>query len=250
LTRNPITRVLSILQKNDVRFLLMGGQACVLYGAAEFSRDIDVSVVASHHNLERLAAALAELQASVIAIPPFDARYLERGHAVHFRCGDPEAELIRLDVMSKMRGVDTFEDLWERRTTFPLEDGFEVPLLSLPDLVAAKKTQRDKDWPMIRRLVETNYDDFYNESSAERIRFWLAELRTPDLLLEVVMRFSEEARRMASERAAVAAALAGDVTAVENALDEEMAREREADREYWAPLRQELEQLRLLRNRN
>jgi len=29
--------------------------------------------------------------------------------------------------------------------------------LSLPDLVQAKKTQRDKDWPMIRRLVEAHY---------------------------------------------------------------------------------------------
>jgi len=47
LTQNPITRVLSIFQKNDVRFLLMGGQACVLYGAAEFSRDIDVSMIRS-----------------------------------------------------------------------------------------------------------------------------------------------------------------------------------------------------------
>jgi hypothetical protein len=29
--------------------------------------------------------------------------------------------------------------------------------MGLPDLVQAKKTQPDKDWPMIRRLVEVNY---------------------------------------------------------------------------------------------
>jgi hypothetical protein len=29
--------------------------------------------------------------------------------------------------------------------------------MGLPDLVQAKKTQRDKDWPMIRWLVEVNY---------------------------------------------------------------------------------------------
>jgi outer membrane receptor for monomeric catechols len=77
----------------------------------------------------------------------------------------------------------------------------------------------------------------------------LAELRTPSLLLEVVSRFSRQARPAGSRRAAVAAALAGDIAAVEAALDEEMAREREADRAYWAPLRRELEQLRMLRNR-
>jgi hypothetical protein len=39
----------------------MGGQACILYGAAEFSRDVDVA--ADDGNLHRLRRALAELQA-------------------------------------------------------------------------------------------------------------------------------------------------------------------------------------------
>ena len=38
---------------------MMGGQACVFYGAAEFSRDVDFAVVADPENLERLKAALA-----------------------------------------------------------------------------------------------------------------------------------------------------------------------------------------------
>jgi hypothetical protein len=49
---NPITRVLSTLQANGVQALLMGGQACVSYGAAEFSRDLDVALLASPENLE------------------------------------------------------------------------------------------------------------------------------------------------------------------------------------------------------
>ena len=40
----------------------MGGQACILYGAAEFSRDIDLAVMASHHNLENLKSALVALE--------------------------------------------------------------------------------------------------------------------------------------------------------------------------------------------
>ena len=41
---SPIPRVLSTLRKHRVQALLMGGQACILYGAAEFSRDVDVAV--------------------------------------------------------------------------------------------------------------------------------------------------------------------------------------------------------------
>jgi hypothetical protein len=48
----------------------MGGQACVFYGAAEFSRDTDFAILADVANLERLRRALDELQADVVAVPP------------------------------------------------------------------------------------------------------------------------------------------------------------------------------------
>lgn len=50
----------------------MGGQACVFYGAAEFSRDSDFAILADAENLDRLRGALTELRAGVIAVPPFD----------------------------------------------------------------------------------------------------------------------------------------------------------------------------------
>jgi hypothetical protein len=39
----------------------MGGQACILYGAAEFSRDVDFAVLADEKNLQSLRKALADL---------------------------------------------------------------------------------------------------------------------------------------------------------------------------------------------
>ncbi len=68
---NPIGRVLSIFRKHRVRALLMGGQACILYGAAEFSRDIDVDVLAEPKNLLHLQRALDELQAEPVFVPPW-----------------------------------------------------------------------------------------------------------------------------------------------------------------------------------
>ena len=43
----------------------MGGQACVLYGAAEFSRDTDLVILADERNLARLrrVAALRDEEA-------------------------------------------------------------------------------------------------------------------------------------------------------------------------------------------
>jgi hypothetical protein len=73
---HPIHRVLSMLRSTQVRHLPMGGQACMLYGAAEFSRDTDVCLHADPENLARLQRALDNLQAERIAVPPFEAQYL------------------------------------------------------------------------------------------------------------------------------------------------------------------------------
>jgi hypothetical protein len=228
----------------QVRALLMGGQACVFYGAAEFSRDTDIAVLAEPANLDRLQAALMDLQAECIAVPSFQLDFLLRGHAVHFRCGHPEAAEMRVDVMSVMRGVAPFPELWERRTELADADGTHYELLSLPDLVAAKKTQRDKDWPMLRRLLEADYYAEQNNSNVERMRCWLRELRTPELLIELADQQPSLAAELAPSRPLLAAAVAKDSTALQAGLDAEERRERELDRQYWQPLKAELERLR------
>ena len=45
----------------QVRALLMGGQACVFYGAAEFSRDTDLLILADQRNVELLKFAVGTL---------------------------------------------------------------------------------------------------------------------------------------------------------------------------------------------
>ncbi len=54
----PIRQVLSTIQKHQVQALLMGGQACVFYGAAQFSKDVDFLILAKEENFEGLHAPL------------------------------------------------------------------------------------------------------------------------------------------------------------------------------------------------
>ena len=241
---NPIRKVLSSMRAQRVHALLMGGQACVFYGAAEFSRDADFAILADSANLTRLRKALAELQAETIAVPPFAVKHLRRGHAVHFRCQHPDALHMRVDIMSRMRGVDPFAGLWRRRTTLQLAGGERVDLLSLPDLVQAKKTQRDKDWPMIRRLVEAHYFENQKHPKPPQIRFWFQELRTSELLLELAQRHPATCRRLTSKRPLLSQVISGESINLEQALLAEETAERQRDREYWLPLRRELEALR------
>jgi len=223
----------------------MGGQACVLYGAAEFSRDLDLAILADSDNLDRLGRALAEYEAEVVAVPPFRAEHLEEGMAVHFRCQHPEARDLRIDVMTRMRGVDSFPRLWKRRTTFSFDDE-TLEVLSLPGLVAAKKTQHDKDWPMLRRLVDASYLTHREEPTPERVRFWLRELRTPELLIEVAERHPEAIAQEKLNRPlldlATREGLEGGGLA--RALRAEEDSVRSEDEAYWKPLKQKLSRLR------
>ncbi len=244
---NPIVKVLSTLSCHEVRHLLMGGQACVFYGAAEFSRDCDIVIVADEANLNRLTSALDELKADCIAVPPADWRYLDGGHAIHFRCRHPDASGIRLDVMTKMRGCDDFEMLWERRTTIQDAEGVVYELLGIEDLVKAKKTQRDKDWPMIRRLVDAHYYQNRDEPTEARVRFWLRESRTPEMLIRVAAENPEITRQMIQVRPLLTETLAASRTALTAALETERVAEMEIDKDYWRPLIRELEALRLAR---
>jgi len=225
----------------------MGGQAVIVYGGAEFSRDIDFAVAVSPGNLDRLSAALRDLKAEPIYFPPLSADVLQRGHACHYRCLAAGLHRLRIDLMSVMRGADPFLKLWSRRNVMRLPGAGSVPVMSLPDLVRVKKTQRDKDWPMIRRMVDADMVRAGARGPAARVRFWLRELRTPEHLIELTARHPVEARRMAGKRKAVARALQGDQRGVAAELRKEEDRERAADRRYWAPLRAELERWRLER---
>jgi hypothetical protein len=241
----PIRQVLSTLQNNGVQALLMGGQACVFYGAAQVSKDVDVVLLAEAGNFARFERALAALAARRIAVPRFDPALLARGHAVHFRCAAPGLEELRIDVMTRLRDLPEFFVLWARRTVFADPGGVEFNLLSVPDLVKAKKTQRSKDWPVIELLVTIHYRENGAAPGAEWIEFWLREARTPEMLVDLCRRFSGAARGLTGARPLLAQAIAGDLSALRPALDAEVRAEQDKDRAYWEPLKRELESFRL-----
>jgi hypothetical protein len=173
-----------------------------------------------------------------------DPDVLARGHAVHFRCHTEGVEGLRIDLMTRLRDLPDFDVLWDRRTTISTEDGDAIDLLSVPDLIQAKKTQRAKDWPIIDALVEGHYHAFRDQPNSERIALWLKESRTPERLVEIVARYAEEAANLQGLRPLLTLAKAGDLPALREALDAEARTEQEKDRRYWAPLKREMEAFR------
>lgn len=97
---------------------------------------------------------------------------------------------------------------------------------------------------MIRRLVEANYFENREQPTVERISFWLRELRTAALLIETAASFLSRATELQAERSLLKFAIGKDFDELDSALFHEQRQEQAVDRQYWLPLRAELEALR------
>jgi hypothetical protein len=97
---------------------------------------------------------------------------------------------------------------------------------------------------MIRRLVESHYFENRDRAAARHVTFWLRELRTPSLLIQVAKLHPARCGRLSLKRPLLTYASTGEAEKLERALAEEESAERERDKVYWLPLRQELEKLR------
>lgn len=114
----------------------------------------------------------------------------------------------------------------------------------------AKKTQRDKDWPMIRRLIEADIYKRSSRPSPERICFWLAECRTPELLISLAVKYPDITSQLVATRPLLKSAILGNQEEIQRFLREEEDKEREIDRQYWVPLKAELEMWRHKMDKN
>lgn len=200
-------------------------------------------------NLKNLKKALLYLKAGQIFLPDLEIDYLRRGHACHFRCGLGELKGFRIDIMAKLRGCDTFNDLWKRRKTVNIGNHTIVDLISLEDLVRCKKTQRDKDWIMLKRLVEIDILNTKTKPDIDKTKWWFYECRTVDLLIDLSKRYPNMAKKCIDKRPLLIYAIKKETDKLDVLLKEEEWKERELDRVYWLPLRKELEQLRRKRKK-
>ena len=196
-------------------------------------------------NLDSLEKVLCELKAERIFYPSLSEDALKKGHACHFRCRREDIKGLRIDVLGSMRGVSPFPELWNRRKEIQLPGIGLIPVIGLADLIKTKKTQRDKDWPMIRRLIEADIYKAGDNPDDSKILFWLSECRTPELLISLAGEYPDMAMKISKDRPLISLALSANREELQRLLRDEEDREKEADRQYWEPLKKQLEEWRL-----
>lgn len=73
------------LKNHQAQYLLISGQAAVLYGAATFSEDVDLWINPDAENRRKFLAGLRDCHARYYKLtPPFTVENLQLGHGFHF----------------------------------------------------------------------------------------------------------------------------------------------------------------------
>lgn len=151
--------ILAVLDRHGVRYVLIGGLAAILYGAPHLTGDVDVVPEESPENLERLSAAIKELNGRIRVAGeeegvPFnhDAESLAR-----VRIWNLVTDRGNLDIAFVPSGTKGYDDL-VRDVQPMLLRGVEVPVASLADVIRSKEAAgRDRDrlmLPVLRELLE------------------------------------------------------------------------------------------------
>jgi len=136
-----LTRLLATLHRHGVDYVVIGGVAVQVHGHRRTTMDLDLMPEPSLENLERLAAALEELEAQ-----PRDMAQGETQASV----ADPErlatAAVLpplstrhgALHILNEPKGARPFDQL--RGAALMVEvEGIEVPIVALDDLLRMKR---------------------------------------------------------------------------------------------------------------
>lgn len=149
--------LISTLVEHEVLFVVIGAIAAIAQGYPLNTQDLDLTPAREPANLERLAAALKELDAR-LRIPndpsgiefPIDPRFL--GSVDSWTLDTPSGDL---DLLFAPSGTTGYEDLKRAAVSAELW-GNEVLIASLPDIIRMKEAAgRPKDLAQLPALRQT-----------------------------------------------------------------------------------------------
>ena len=138
------TDFLSLLNKHQVEYLLIGGYAVGLHGYVRATNDIDVWIEASIQNAIKTESAIREFGFDLPTLSPD--RLIEKGQVT--RMGHPP---MRIEVLNSISGV-SFREAYARKLIVSIGT-LEIPMISLQDLLVNKRCSgRTKDLADVEEL--------------------------------------------------------------------------------------------------
>ena len=123
---------------HQVKYVLVGGMACVVHGSQVVTQDVDICAPLTHENLSRLIAALAgahprfRMARDLLPLPD-EPEKLESFKNLYL-----VTDLGQLDVLSEITGIGGHSEVEQHTIQVDLE-GAPCRVMDLDTLIAAKK---------------------------------------------------------------------------------------------------------------
>jgi hypothetical protein len=143
---------ITILQKGEVEFIVIGGLAATLHGSARVTLDVDVLYRRSDENIARLARSLASIDPYLRGAPeglPFRWDALTIAAGLNFTLA---TTIGPLDLLGEVAGIGAYEDAVPHSQAMTLF-GHQVLVLDLDWLIKSKRAAgRTKDLETLAEL--------------------------------------------------------------------------------------------------
>jgi hypothetical protein len=134
------------LNKNEVRYILVGGFSVILHGYSRTTGDMDIWVERNSENYNKLKNAFFEF-----GMPVFDMtedNFLSHPNWDVFTFGNPP---VAIDIMVKVKGLD-FPTCFDHAVLFE-DENLKIRTIHKNDLITAKRSSgRSKDLNDIENL--------------------------------------------------------------------------------------------------
>jgi len=158
--------LLGALDRNSVRYIVVGGAAALAHGSARLTQDLAIVYERSPENLDRLVATLRNLKPYLRGAPPglpfvWDRATLARG--LNFTL---ETSLGFIDLLGEIPGGGGYAALAPQSVDLPMFGG-TCKCLSLDQLIRAKRAAgQPKDLEALAELEAIREEVGYGESGA------------------------------------------------------------------------------------
>jgi hypothetical protein len=126
---NRLKDVFASFQKHEVKYIVIGGIASVLYGVPRATFDLDILIEASPENTQRLLDALLDAGMGTASLT--NVQEVLSNEITIFK------DRVRIDVQTSTPGL-TFQDAWAHRNILEYH-GQSFCVASLEDLISSKK---------------------------------------------------------------------------------------------------------------
>lgn len=128
---------IELLNKNEVKYLVVGGYAFAIHAYPRFTNDIDFFILSTTSNANKIVSVLIEFGFDTTSFSPDDLLIKDKV----IQLGEPP---YRIDLLTSIDGVD-FDEAWQRKVTSKYGDQV-LYFISKEDLITNKKASgRKKD---------------------------------------------------------------------------------------------------------